>query len=333
MNRIRTLPGVVAVAALIASVHVQAAQPLAVAVDANSIRVRAGQASVLLYRYGAVPFKPYVKELYTPGGLNVLLDAPSDHLHHHGLMFAVAVDGVNFWEETPAAGRQRERSSAIVEMAQHGGGPSGGYTVGLVWTDATGRKESLAEQRTIEVCQVDTLGATVVTWRSRLSVGKERQSVTLSGSHYFGLGLRFVRAMDGGEFFNAAGKEGTIFRGEERLVRSDWCAYTATMEGTPVTVAMLGHPSNPRHPTTWFTMAKPFAYVSATLNLHEEPLTIPSGKPLVLKYAVVVWDGKVDKERIDQAYRWFTSEYWLPAKTPVAPTQASSLGNAKDKMP
>ena len=86
--------------------------------------------------------------------------------------------------------------------------------------------------------------------------------MTLSGSHYFGLGMRFVRSMDGGEFFNADGKEGTIFRGEERLVRSNWCAYTAAIDGKPVTVAMLGHPDNPRHPTTWFTMAKPFAYLS-----------------------------------------------------------------------
>ena len=143
---------------------------------------------------------------------------------------------------------------------------------GLAWI-AHDRQTYCSRARTIKACRVDKLAATVVTWQSELYSPRTRaDSVMLSGSHYFGLGMRFVRSMDGGEFFNADGKEGTIFRGEERLVRSNWCAYTAAIDGKPVTVAMFGHPDNPRHPTTWFTMAKPFAYLSATMNLHEEPL-------------------------------------------------------------
>ncbi|MBN1508884.1 MAG: PmoA family protein [Sedimentisphaerales bacterium] len=296
-------------------------RPLAVTVDANSIAIHAAGTPLLKYRYSDVPFKPYVRELFTPGGLNVLLDAPHDHLHHHGLMYAVAVDGVNFWEETPAAGRQVEGPAPQVVIAQHGGGPSAGFIVGPVWLDATGRKGELAERRTVEVCQAGILGATVVVWRSDLSVPKAKQSVTLSGSHYFGLGMRFVRAMDGGEFFNADGREGTVFRGEERLVQSSWCAYTAAIDGKPVTVAMLGHPDNPRHPTMWFTMAKPFAYLSATLNLHERPLTLSAGERLVLRYAIVAWDGKVSKDRVNQAYQWFVGDYSQGPKTVEGVTQ------------
>lgn len=53
----------------------------------------------LRYKYKQVPFKPYVQELYTPSGLNILLDSPSDHVHHRGVMFAVGVDNISFWEE------------------------------------------------------------------------------------------------------------------------------------------------------------------------------------------------------------------------------------------
>jgi hypothetical protein len=296
-------------------------RPLAVTVDANSIVIHAASTPLLKYHYGDVPFKPYVKELFTPSGLNVLLDAPPDHLHHHALMYAVAVDGINFWEETPTAGRQADGPLPQVVIAQHGGGPSAGFIVGPVWLDATGRKGELTERRTIEVCQTTRLGATVVVWRSDLGVPKTKQSVTLSGSHYFGLGMRFVHAMDAGEFFNADGKEGTIFRGEERLVQSSWCAYTAAINGKPVTVAMLGHPDNPRHPTTWFTMARPFAYLSATLNLHEKPLTLSAGERLVLRYAVVAWDGKADKDRVNQAYQWFVGDYSQASKTVEGVTQ------------
>ena len=62
---------------------------------------------LLLYTWIDTLFKPYVKELFTPAGLNVLLDSPDDHKHHHGLMLAYKVDGINFWEETENSGRQK----------------------------------------------------------------------------------------------------------------------------------------------------------------------------------------------------------------------------------
>ena len=121
--------------------------------------------------------------------------------------------------------------------------------------------------------------------------------------------MRFVKSMDtGGQHLNAAGKPGIIFRGDEKLVRATWSAYTADADGKTVTVAMFDHPQNPRHPATWFTMTAPFAYLSATLNLYKEPLKIVSGKPLVLRYAVAVWDGKIEADRIEKLYRQWTAE-------------------------
>jgi hypothetical protein len=98
---------------------------------------------------------------------------------------------------------------------------------------------------------------------------------------------------------------GEIFRGEERLTPANWCAYPAQIDGKLVTVAMFGHPSNPRSPATWFTMAKPFAYLSATLNLHREPLELQKGTPLELRYCVAVWNGQIEKTRIDEVYQWW----------------------------
>jgi hypothetical protein len=114
----------------------------------------------------------------------------------------------------------------------------------------------------------------------------------------------------GGRFINADNKTGTVFRGEERLLRSNWCAYSANDGGKPVTVAMFDHPKNLRHPATWFTMTAPFAYLSATMNLHVEPLTVVAEKPLVLRYAVVLWDGKVKSDEINKLYQnWSTKQH------------------------
>jgi len=281
---------------------VPADEPMRAVVDANSVSFDAGVVETAEYRYGDVPFKPYIKELFTPSGLNVLLDAPHDHLHHHGLMFAVAVDGVNFWEETPKAGHQKHVRFADIADSNEGIGQSAGFIERLDWNDPNGQK-LLAERRSIAVHRLRQDGMTVLMWESRLAVPTDKSSATLSGSHYFGLGLRFIRAMDSkGTFRNADNSPGTIFRGQERLTRSNWCAYTAHVEGQDVTVAMFGHPDNPRSPTTWFTMAEPFAYLSATLGLHEKPLEILQGKPLDLKYAVILWDRPVESSEIDKLY-------------------------------
>jgi len=280
-----------------------AGQPMRAIVDANSVLVKAGVVEVAEYRYGDVPFKPYVERLFTPNGLNVLLDAPHDHLHHHALMFAVGADAVNFWEEMPAAGRQKHvRFAELAEELPHVG-----WMERLDWLDPSGER-LLAEQRAIVVARPVQPQVTMLMWESRLSVPTGKGSVTLTGAHYFGLGMRFIRAMDAeGQFRNADDNPGTVFRGEERLVRSNWCAYTAAVDGDDVTVAMFGHPSNPRHPTTWFTMTEPFAYLSATLGLHEEPLKLVEGNRLDLRYAVVLWDRRAQTDEIDETYRQWAS--------------------------
>lgn len=277
-------------------------EPLRAVLDANCVSVKAGSTEVLEYRYTDVPFKPYISKLATPKGLDLLLDAPPDHLHHHGLMFADAVDGVNFWEETPTAGRQRHIMLRHVTDTDPNA-PAVTLAESLDWVDPAGKK-LLGELRLIHVTQRTPPGPTVLTWESRLSVPDSKPSVTLTGSHYFGLGMRFVRSMDvNGQFRNADGKPGVIFRGEERLVDSNWCAYTSRAGDEVVTVAMFGHPDNPRHPTTWFTMATPFAYMSATLKLHEEPLVISAGETLSLRYGVVMWDGRTETAEIDELYK------------------------------
>ncbi len=64
--------------------------------------------------------KPYVDQLLSPAGVQVLRDSPSDHKHHHGLMYALEVDKVNFWEENSRnSGREKQNSlSAVKVVAQ-----------------------------------------------------------------------------------------------------------------------------------------------------------------------------------------------------------------------
>jgi hypothetical protein len=279
--------------------------PMRVIVEPNTVSVCRDEQLLLRYCYGSVPFKPYVQRLFSPARINVLRDAPVDHKHHHALMFAVAVDGVNFWEEQRAPGRQEHRAFTDVTVDKHGDIPWAGVTGQLAWLSPNGKKLLLNEQRTLRLCQPNDPKLTLLTWESRLEVPQEKESVTLSGSHYFGLGMRFLESMDKiGRFRNADDQPGEVVRGDERLVQSAWCAYSAKADGEPVTVAMFDHPENPR-PVTWFTMTKPFAYLSATLNLHKQPLEVKSDKPLLLRYGIALWDGRISSESIDRlCHRW-----------------------------
>jgi len=281
-----------------------AKNPMRITTEENIISVHTGDSVLLRYHYRDVPFKPCVQQLFSPRGVN----APADHLHHHALMFAVAVDGVNFWEEQQAPGRQVHRSFAEVKIGKRNNVPDAGFTERLGWVNPRSQELLLKEHRTIKVCQLNDFKATLLSWQSSLAVPSGKESVTLSGSHYFGLGMRFLKSMDlGGQFRNAEGKTGDVVRGDERLVRARWCSYTAEANGKTVTVTMFGHPNNLRHPAHWFTMTKPFAYLSATLNLHREPLKVTSDRPLLLRYAVVLWDNRVENEQIENVYNWWVN--------------------------
>ncbi len=273
-----------------------AGEPAAeVVVEDAVVTVRQGTRPLLEYRYAEVPMKPCVSRWFTPNGRNILRDSPHDHKHHHAMMFAVAVEGVDFWSENAACGRQQHRS---IERLP------GGFVEQLLWTAPNGDRPLLRERRTIVVRRTGDADVSLVSWQSRLEPPPGKPSVTLTGAHYFGLGLRFVESMDKvGRFFNADGKPGEVVRGEERLVRSRWCAYTAPVDGKPVTVAVFDHPKNVRHPATIFTMPQHFAYLAATLNLWKEPMKVEAGEPLTLNYGVALWDGEVEAATVEKVYR------------------------------
>ncbi len=291
-----------------------ASLPLAVEAK-KSVLVSRGDRTIFNYRHVGVPMKPYIDRLCSPSGVQVLRDSAPGHEHHHGVMFAAAVDGVGFWAETPKSGTQKERSIETHDQAVLR--PDGswcfhsGFTERLNWISPGSDKPLLIEDRTVAVLapfssQPSDFGATLVEWRSQLETPPGKKTAVLTGEHYYGLGMRFVESMDsGGRFFNADDKPGEIVRGDERLTPVKWCAYTAKADGKPVTVAIFDHPENPRHPAKMFTMSTPFAYLSATCNVWKEPITIKAGRPLDLRYAAAVWDGAVDKKTVEKLYqRW-----------------------------
>ena len=293
---------------------------LAVAENTNDapskIVLRAAGKPLAQYAYVSVPFKPYIDELRTPSGKNILRDAPWDHLHHHSLMYAIRVNDCNFWEET-----NEDFGKQVTKQCRHVVPPTrrsprvqrlrketisfGDAIESTIDWNAPQAKTLLKEQRHIRVGRGNDV--TLIDWRSTF---KSVEDTVLGGpGHYYGLGMRFVEEMDkGGRFFDNTGKqEGEVTAGGERLTPCRWMAYTAKVEGEPVTVAVFDHPSNPE-PMTAFTMGdtgQAFAYMSATMNMHRKQINLRAGQTFAVKYRVAVWDGEVSPETVEEQYREF----------------------------
>jgi len=310
---IKLLVAVLSVCTICNFVLAQDGDSQIILIDRDKLTVSNGGKSLLQYSYRSVPAKPYVKRLTTPGGVNILRDAPHDHLHHHGLMFAVKVNDTSFWHERVNFGLQLHRSFQEVDVSGDGQNSSIAFTDNIDWVTPDSKIVLLEEKRDISLTQTDN--AAVLTWRTVLKTPSAISNVKIGGSSYYGLGMRFVKSMDNnGTFINAAGKEREELLGKDWfLVSAKWCAYQSAVDGKPVTVAMFDHPKNFR-PVTWFTMQKEFSYLSATLKYKENPFVLKSKDELSLSYGVAVWDGKQNKEVIEKAY-----QKWVKPKKPNKP--------------
>jgi hypothetical protein len=81
-------------------------------------------------------------------------------------------------------------------------------------------------------------------------------------------------------------------------------AVSHVAAGRPFTLALFNHPSNPGK-ARFFSMQKPFTYLSATQGLDETPLTYRTGDRWSIKYLLLVSPGRPSKALLDRQYDLF----------------------------
>ncbi len=287
-------------------------KPLRMQLDQDvSIELRGH--TMATYRATPSPSRPFLRELWTPGGVQVLRDSPHDHKHHHGMMFALWVDGLDFWSDEPTSGRQTPKPLEDVQLGGLPGTARVAFTQPVDWVTPKGTV-ALRERRTITAFAGPKIEATLLTWRSRLSA-PDAKPVRLGGADYAGLGTRFVVSMDGkGRFFNSVGQEGSASGpdgagiGNQRVTPAKWCAYTATADNKPVTIALFNHPKCV-YPGYCLHLHPEFAFLGATLGVDVKPIEIKPGAPLDLRYGAALWDGEIDRSQVEAMYqKWAALE-------------------------
>lgn len=267
-----------------------------------------GPKKLLTYAFDPAKFKPYVKELCTVAGQNVLRDAPSDHLHHHALMYGIRINGVNFWEETPGNGVQKVVQFPPPEVSVDAAGrPQVRIAQVLHWLkpeDAflpdSAAVAFVVEHRTLAVTVNETESEVALEWTSQFEVGRKTNVVTLSGANYHGLGMRFLRELDPLATHSLAGRVLDLSQNRQEVAQAPWAAVQFDLSGHPTTLALAGHPDNPRGDTTFFTMKTPFAYLSATQGLEKDTLIYRAGDTFRLRYLLLLYPDLRSAESLNR---------------------------------
>ncbi len=242
--------------------------------------------------------RPYLGELWTPNGVNVLGDTPRDHPHHHGIWLGHAkVNGLDFWREDGGEGRLIHRAM----LAKLSGEDRGIFAVLNDWRDVDGKK-ILENETTYIVHEPVEHGFNIdIIVRLRASEG-DVDFAECSES-----GLPFIRVADkldvnsGGCITNA---DGMVNEAATFGKRSPWCDYSGPLDdGSYAGVAVFDFPGNRGYPTAWFT--RDYGVISPNSTLCNGGFKLRKGKDMLFRYRFYVHDGTLLRARVAREHDRF----------------------------
>ena len=277
--------------------------------------------TLCVYNFAPDARKPYVQELHTLRGENLLRDNVPDHPHHHGLMYAIIVNGVDFWAETPGSGIERAVGGVTSSSRSENGRTEATFKHRLHWIAEADRDVAsseasafLIEDRQLTLFVDEASGEVALRWTSEFQPGGRTNAVELTGRDYLGLGMRFLKELDPVAAHNLGGKTPDLGGTRQEVAKAAWGAVTFDTPGRPATIAVFGAPANLRGEPYFFTMARPFAYLSATQRLDQEPLRYKQGDRWTLDYLVAVYADQRDTQFLNRRESKWKQQLNVPAK-------------------
>jgi len=223
----------------------------------------------------------------------------SDHVWHKALWWSwKAIDGVNYWEKN-----QQGTDPVKVKVTTNDDG-SARILMNISY-HLPDKPPVAREERLIEVGPPDATGSYLIKWQATFTTAGKKD-VVFNRNSYGGFAIRMAAEFCGDP---KAGKPGWTFvrsREQKKTKGARWMAYCGVAQnGKPAGIAIFDHPDNPRHPALWQTRSH-YPYLNPSFTCKED-YTLSPGKPLVLKYGVLVHDGKATGEALEKAWRSFAS--------------------------
>ncbi len=273
----------------------------------GKIEISAGGQPFATFYYGPDWHAPFLHALRAASGVTVTRGYPvenvegetRDHAFHHGLWFTHSdVNGVDFWRDKGPKESGRVAAVGVPRTA-------GDRITGEFHFIAPGGRilGSMTQQFRFLAPGSLRMVETRVTIRADQGV-----PLKLGDVEEAGLALRMrdeFREDRGAVLTNSDGlKTAKAIWGK----RARWVDYSTEIQGAPVGVTLIDHPSNPRHPTFWharnyaFCVANAFGERSFTKDpARDGAMTIPAGGSLTFRHRVVVHPGSLEPS---DAFRW-----------------------------
>jgi hypothetical protein len=287
--------------------------------DPSAAEVLQGTTQVAKFGHADGP-KPILWPLIGPGHWLATRQWPmsdgtagekQDHPHHRSLwMTHGAVNGVDFWSESPGHG---SISTTALSTRQD---PQGAWCQIDSTHDwmAPSNKRVLSETRSMRFSGDDQ--ATVIDLDIRLhaSDGPVEFGDTKEGS--FGIRVAEWMKVDaklGGKITSSRGK----IDGDAWGLPAEWVDYTGDHQGERVGIAILCHPSSYRAPGRWHVRTyglfahNPFGrkdFPEVEGESREGGATLPAGETMLLAYRVILHRGRFGIEETVNSYKQYSRE-------------------------
>ena len=253
---------------------------------------------VFVYNYGMILASgaaeqmrrsSYLHPVYAPDGTVLTDDFNRDHPHHRGIFWAwevVTVDGktddvwtVKGFKERFVRWKAREVKDSVARLAVENG-----------WYD--GDRKFVKEE--VEIL-THPASATQRVMDFVLSFEATDKPVVIVGTPdgkkgYGGFSIR-TAPRDGGEAKTIIRTDQGISAQDGVLSRHPWAEVAGAFNGREAGVRIEDNPANPGYPTNGWLMRHSYAFLNVSYP-GLQPLTLEPGRPLVLKYRVILFLGK-----------------------------------------
>jgi len=232
--------------------------------------------------------KPIVWPIIGPHGQQMTMNGPHDHVHHKSLWFTHGdINGIDFWAETPKAGKVIHRDFLKCEAV----GPAAVISTVNDWIGPDGKKQC-EDVRTLTFRGNDEQRTIDFDIALKATNGPVVFGDTKEGT----MGLRVPASIDAnqkdiakrGEIVNSGGQKNDDAWGKPAA----WVDYHGKVDDELVGIAILNHPSSFRFPTYWHVRtyglfaANPFGVhdFRGTKDAKEGAYTLPAGEAMTLRY-------------------------------------------------
>jgi hypothetical protein len=262
--------------------------------------------------HAALP-KPFLFPVLAPGGVPVTRSWPMteatgeqrDHPHHQSLWFAHGdVNGYDFWHGSKSGERIELHGEITAATLDNAAELRASYRW-IAEEEVVCREERRLVFRVEEDARIIDIEVRLTATENPLILGDTKEGTMALRLHP---ALRLRGEVAKGAMINSEGASG----GECWGKRARWMECSGPIDGQPVGVAILDHPSNPHHPTWWH--ARDYGLVAANpFGVHDfekrEPgtgnVTVDPGESIVFRYRILLHAEAWAPERIEAAFTEF----------------------------